>query len=766
METRAPSSVAHLHALLKLSKKVTRAESVEAILDAVIQTISESLGFRTVVVNLYRREWDDFLVTAVQGGNGVEQALLGKSYELSDWDSFFNPKFLRRGAYFVPQDAVDWSRLRESYVPETTTNGDPDAWQPKDALFVPMEDSVGKLLGILSVDEPATGKRPTDEELDVIVAITRHASLAIEEGRHAWTEARHRKALEELLHVSAQLTAACSTEDVLRSVSEGIRDALGFEKVRVDLVAGDGKAHIFTAAVKPESQDPGWVESYDFSWVQNLMDDQFLMEGCFLIPNSEAVRFLPPGAHVVPSERNGRGPHAWSNHYLIVPLFSPDARISGVIWVDDPVDLLLPAREKLQALRMFANQAALALEAAERSQNLQRLALSDSLTGLGNRTMFTERLRAAGRDDSRPGAVIVVDVDDFKTVNDSLGHDAGDEVLLVVAGRIRSCIRPCDTAARMGGDEFAVLLEDCDEHGARAAAGRILETMRRPAFTNGKPLTISVSIGVACGDAGLAMDLAPAAEAQEFVLHYQPIVDLATGGITSVEALIRWNHPERGLLLPSSFISLAEETGRIIDMGRWVTAEACRQLRSWQRRHGPAAPSTVSVNLSGKQMEDPDLVESIREALEKAGLDPHHLVLECTESVLLGEAMVRRILELKTLGVQLSVDDFGTGYSSLSYLKRFPMDVLKIDRDFTGGLLHSPEENVLVQAIVHLGRALGMKVVAEGIEEHPQAEALMELGCEEGQGFFFCKPMTAEELDEALLSGRLPLRHSLQPSAR
>jgi len=421
---------------------------------------------------------------------------------------------------------------------------------------------------------------------------------------------------------------------------------------------------------------------------------------------------------------------------------------------------------------------------------LAHQAFHDPVTGLANRAMFAEQVRhaiARARRENRTPAVIFLDLDDFKTVNDSLGHAAGDEVLVEFARRLDDSVRGADVAARFGGDEFAVLLEDVAESQAAAdAAQRILELLAQPMRAGHRHVTLTGSIGISIygpedardadeliRDADAAMyiakrdgkggyrlfepamhegvvarlelrnDLQRALSTDEFELHYQPVVRLADGSISGVEALLRWHHPERGLISPVDFIPIAEETGLIIPIGRWVLREGCRHARRLEAHDG--TPLRMSVNLSLKQIQHSDIVADVRDALEESGLEPERLTLEITESVLMDdtELAVSRLRDLKALGVTLALDDFGTGYSSLSYLSRFPVDILKMDRSFLreGS---TPGSNSLANAVVVLGATLALEVVAEGIEEPEQADRLRALGCDLGQGFLFARPLDAE----------------------
>jgi diguanylate cyclase (GGDEF)-like protein len=391
-------------------------------------------------------------------------------------------------------------------------------------------------------------------------------------------------------------------------------------------------------------------------------------------------------------------------------------------------------------------------------------------------------------------AVLFIDLDNFKTVNDSLGHTVGDHLLVAVTSRLEGSLRQGDTAARLGGDEFAVLLEDLDDIGtAREIAERIIEELREPFAIVGKEVFIGASIGIAYDSSGartdqllrnadLAMytakmrgrgqfqvfepamheaaverleveaDLRRACERDEFIVYYQPIVDAASGWIGGVEALVRWQHPTRGLLAPAAFIPLAEETGLILHIGRHVLMTACQQTRQWQQDLDTVPRLSVSVNLSPRQLSDPAVVADVKHALMTSGLAAESLVLEITEGAMMHDtdATVARLEHLKELGVRLAVDDFGTGYSSLSYLQLFPIDILKIDRSFVAGIDGDAEDSALARAIVRLAQTLQLVAVAEGVETEGQLERLKELGCRYAQGFLLAMPQPAEALGDLL----------------
>ncbi|HEY7879004.1 MAG TPA: EAL domain-containing protein [Gemmatimonadaceae bacterium] len=420
-------------------------------------------------------------------------------------------------------------------------------------------------------------------------------------------------------------------------------------------------------------------------------------------------------------------------------------------------------------------------------------ALHDPLTGLANRALFRDRVDHALAGMERAGgrlAVLFLDLDDFKTVNDSLGHNEGDRLLAAVAARFLNATRGCDTVARLGGDEFAVLLESVHtDSDVITVAERIATSLRAPFVLDEKPVAVTASMGIArAGDAegteellrnadvamytaksagkgryaifapqmhralvdrmALEADLRDGIERGELRLLYQPIVDLATGRLAAVEALVRWEHPTRGLLAPAVFIPLAEETGLIVPLGRWVIREACKQGALWRSQSPLDESPTVTVNLSGRQFQHEALVSDIAAALAESGLEPVRLVLEITESVIMRdvEVTLARLLELKALGVRLAIDDFGTGYSSLSSLRRFPIDVLKIDKAFVDNITLGGNDAALARTIIALGDMLSLRTVAEGIEDAQQHRTLQELGCELGQGYLFAKPLPSDQI--------------------
>jgi diguanylate cyclase (GGDEF)-like protein/PAS domain S-box-containing protein len=476
------------------------------------------------------------------------------------------------------------------------------------------------------------------------------------------------------------------------------------------------------------------------------------------------------------------------------------SRGGRVVWLRDEADLV---RDEAGKPLYWLGVQTDVTERKAMEGELRRLAFHDRLTGLPNRQLFMDRLGQALERTRRKKnikiGVLFMDMNGFKDINDSLGHEVGDLLLVVAAQRLQRCLRPEDTLSRFGGDEFIVLLEgigDPDE--AARVAERITEELKKPFAVEGRELFVSISIGIAMGDvreklpetllrdADIAMyrakergsgyeffapamyegavarlnlqnDLRRAVELGQFVLHYQPMTSLRTGNVTGLEALVRWRHPERGLLAPLEFIPISEEIGTIVPLGLWVLKEACRQAKEWQHRYPKSPPLSMSVNLSARQLQDPGIVAQVADTLEEVGLDPSTLILEITESGLAGHPVdtADRLRELKDLGVGLAVDDFGTGYSSLSYLKHLPIDRLKIDRTFVGDLSTDHANTSIVMATVTLGHALGIEVVVEGVETADEYDAVRTLDCDIGQGYYWSVPHSAEEA-EVLLASDLP----------
>jgi diguanylate cyclase (GGDEF)-like protein/PAS domain S-box-containing protein len=567
--------------------------------------------------------------------------------------------------------------------------------------------------------------------------------------------------------LTAEVDERKAAEQALRASEERFRSLVQNSSDVISIVDADGAVRYHSESVRRVlGYDPGELVDGDPLTLVHPDDRE-------RVSRFVAEAALRPGVTAAETWRVRHRDGTWLHSETVAANLLEDANVRGLVLNTRDVS----DRKELEA-------------------QLVHQAFHDGLTGLANRTLFTERVEhALARSDPADLGVLFIDLDDFKHVNDSLGHAAGDQLLVAAARRLQGCLRPSDTAARLGGDEFAVLLERVtDADAAAGVAARILDTLHQPFGLNGRTIPIKASLGAAVGRPGvddadellrnadvamyaakaggkdryelfhpdmhedmlqrleLEAELRHVADRDQLVLHYQPIVELVTGRITRVEALVRWDHPAKGLLGPAAFIPLAEEQGLIGPIGRWVLLQACLQARRWQDQFPDAPPLSVHVNLSGRQLEEQRLVGEVVQALETARLAPRLLTLEITESVLVSdiEAMSARLRELKGLGVHLAIDDFGTGYSSLSYLRRFPIDMLKIDKAFVDGIGRGREDTALAHAIIKLSHTLQLHAVAEGIEEAEQAASLVTLGCRDGQGFHFARPLTAAAMTELL----------------
>ena len=534
----------------------------------------------------------------------------------------------------------------------------------------------------------------------------------------------------------------------------------------------------------------------------------------FIIPDAPATTraalqsSLSNMLHVMEGNREIKPSGAGSGH-LVLPVIGAD-RIIGVLQVErhDTYDL-----HHVQLLSAVASQLGVYLAMVElkdrerRAQEvlhekelrLRAMSQHDVLTDLPNRLLLKDRLIQAisrARRNRNQLAVLFLDLDGFKHINDSLGHPIGDKLLQSVAACLSACVRKSDTVSRHGGDEFVIVLSQVTHvEDAAISAAKIISELKREHSIGEHCLRVTVSIGISTypgdGEDGetllknadtamyrakeygrdnyqfftpdmgfqaverqsLESQLRYALERQELLLHYQPKVNLKTGAITSVEALVRWQHPERGLLLPGQFLTIAEDTGMIVAIGQWVLREACRQTREWLDAGLLAVP--VAVNISSVEFRSDQFLEGVQVALKNACLDPRYLELELTETVLMrhAESAAHAIEQLKAIDVRLAVDDFGTGYSSLSYLTRFPTDALKVDQSFVRDIIVSAHDAIVVSAIISLGKSLKHRVIAEGVETPEQLAFLQAHGCDEGQGYYFSRPLVAQQFAKLLETG-------------
>lgn len=597
-----------------------------------------------------------------------------------------------------------------------------------------------------------------------------------------------RSRLESLYQATRVLHESPQIESALESAALYAQDMFEAEVVEIILLPEEGKSAYLTA-VGPDDRRVV-MESFDLGSGEALFHSIADSPGAMLITDPTVF-----------------GRDGWQLDNGVAAPLSGDHGTFGVIIVANRINDVSQFEESdVRLLETFASQVSVSLENGRLEDSLAQLtdlkeelrhqALHDSLTKLANRTLFSERVDAAIDrcvNDDHFIAVMFLDLDDFKTVNDSLGHAAGDDLLVQVANRLRSYTRPEDVVARLGGDEFAILLADLSSPlGATDVAERIIGGMMIPFNLEGKELKVHTSIGIAFGgpidrpdqimrNADAAMyaakqtrkgtyrvfedamhaemirrlelkaDLTEAVARDELVLRYQPIVDLATGQVTGVEALVRWQHPTRGIVPPAQFIPFAEESGLIVAIGAFVLEQAVIKAVEWQNAR-PDELLTMAVNLSPRQLAEVDMAAMIRETITRHGLEPRRLIVEITENVVM-QTTVSLLDDIRDLGVRLAIDDFGTGYSSLAYLDRLPIDIIKIDKSFTDRL-NPDEESPLVRTVLQLGDALGIDTVVEGIETAHQLRRLQQLGCAKGQGYLLSPPLAAAEV-EALLGDNL-----------
>ncbi|HEX6489884.1 MAG TPA: sensor domain-containing diguanylate cyclase [Gaiellaceae bacterium] len=499
-----PPFESSLQALLEVARAVRSGAEPDSVLSTIARAVSEALGFQTVVINVYRPEWDDFYVATVYGNDAVRDALLGSIYDWESWKPLLHPRFLRAGAYFIPNHAFDWSKdTGARFVPagEPLVDGG-DGWHPADELFVPLERSDGQIVGVMSFGDPLDGLRPSDEQLTVAVALASHAALALEIAQERGRLQRHQTGLEQLLRVSSQLPQTISTEAMLTSVCDAVREALGFEKVLIELLEEEsGMLRPATAAGWDES-DSALSAALELELISRLFDPRFEVAGCYLVPRAQAEQRVGKSQVVYESVLNGRGELAWNHHWLVVPLFGADGAVSGVLWADEPHTRLLPNEDVIQALRIFANHAMEALAVATQLAETRFLADHDPLTRLLNRrALLTELDEAAEQPRSgRPLALVFLDLDNFKEINDEHGHSTGDRVLARFGSLLAESLRRGDEAFRVGGDEFALLLAEAGEQEAREVVARIILALE----ANIDPLlrALSGSFGIATSSFG------------------------------------------------------------------------------------------------------------------------------------------------------------------------------------------------------------------------------------------------------------------------
>jgi diguanylate cyclase (GGDEF)-like protein len=510
----APGALTRLRGLLEAARAVRAGGDLHPLLEAIARVISVSLGFRTVVINLHRPAWDDFEVVVVHGSDEARRLLLGTSRSWAGWQSLLDPRFERRGTYLIPAGEFDWDAEGVvSYVPPAAhaTAGDPGEWHPEDGLMVPLRSSTGRLLGIVSVDEPIDGRRPPDLQLEVLAAVCGHAALAVEHAQATAEADRQRAAVQHLLRVSARLTGRRSVEEMLFAVCAGIREALGFQRVIVALTEGPDHRLMVRSSAGWSEEEIAALPPVPLSAISRLLRPEHQREGCVLLTREEAEVLTPPELHGLHrGRRNGRGPLAWQNHWLIVPLHDRDGAFNGIVWVDEPEDCLIPTIEGLQALRAFANQAISAVESTRQLEHLRHLAAHDPLTGLRNHRDLEPRIAdEMGR--SAAVSVLVCELDGLRRVTDALGPEAGDDALRRFADVLSRTTRGSDVPTRLEGDEFALVLRDTDRVAALAVGERLRAAVREEFADLAVPVSVSIGLAATGTDLDSAAEVLGAA---------------------------------------------------------------------------------------------------------------------------------------------------------------------------------------------------------------------------------------------------------------
>jgi diguanylate cyclase (GGDEF)-like protein/PAS domain S-box-containing protein len=746
------TAAAHLRGLLDVTRVVRSGSELSVLLAAIARVVSETLGFATVVINIYRPETDDYEVRTVHGNERARAILLDNVSHADTWSPMLDPRFLRSGAFFIPAEALQWDEEIKCYTPQldAVDADDPMAWQADDALFVTLDGTDGRRFGVISVDEPVSGRRPDDQLLEVLTGVAAHAAQAIESAdqlaRLQGTLARHRAVLE----TSLDAVIAVDARGRILEFNPAAERTFGYRRVEA---VGRELAELLIAPEDREAHRRGLDRVFETG------------EGELMDRRIEVVSLRADGTRI-PVELSLT---------MVKGTEDEDAVIYG-----------------------FARDIS---ERRRGEEQLTYLAYHDPLTGLPNRTLVEEQLDlsiARARRSSHAVAVLFVDLDDFKMVNDRLGHAAGDQLLAAVASRLRTVLRDSDVLARQGGDEFLVVLSDLDQNPARAAesvGAKLHDALREPFVVAGAEVRTGASIGVslypddatdteallrhadtamykAKGGGGAQLAFHSASEAilarrasvsaqlrraiaqSELELHYQPVWRLGERrAITSVEALLRWRHPDRGLLKPASFITLAEHSAAGEDLVDWILSCACADAKRWSER---GLHPQLSINVSAHQLLASGFPARLRQTLGRETVPASQFMIELTESAwTVGAADTSWALaDLRETGVALAIDDFGAGFSSLSRLSELHVDVVKLDRALLGGIPDDQTAVAVLGAIVDLARACDAELIAEGVETEEQITWLADNRIDRVQGFLFGHPLQAHEITP-LLSRRL-----------
>jgi diguanylate cyclase (GGDEF)-like protein/PAS domain S-box-containing protein len=738
------TAAAYVRALLDIGRLVRGDSGLTEVLAAVARVVSETLGFATVVVNLYRPETDDYEVTTVHGNERARAVLLGDVSPADTWAPMLESRFLRHGAYFIPEGVLDWASDVTTYTPTRVSSkvDEPSDWRPDDGLFVSLDGVGGRHYGIISVDEPVSGERPDDGLLDVLSAVAAHAALAIESARQfAQLEGalvRHRAVLES----SLDGVLAVDRRGYILEFNPAAERLFGHRR---EDVVGQELAGLL---IPPQGR-----ENYRRALARVFEHGDL-------------------GRHDRRTEMTGLRA---DGDTLLVEL--------SVTVVQGPQDAGPVAYGFVRDIS----------ERRRGEEELTYLAYHDQLTGLPNRVLVEEQLDLAlARARRTDGAVALmfVDLDDFKDVNDKLGHAAGDQLLAAVSTRLRSVLRGSDLLARQGGDEFIVLLSDLAESPVRAAEAvgvKLLGALREPFVVAHTEERTGASIGIslypddasdteallrhadaamydakAAGGgrvvfhrpadtivarrASVSAQLRRALVDSEFELHYEPAWRLSgPRGIASVEALLRWRHSDRGLLKPDAFVSLAEQSDVGDEVVDWLLGEACRNVKLW---HDAGLFARLGVNISAYQLLAPDFAARLLGAVSEHDLAPSVLTIELTESAwTVDSAETLGVLaDLRAAGTGLAIDGFGAGYSSLSRLPELDFDVIKIDRGLLAGVPRNSTASAVLRAVVNLAHACDAQIIAEGVESVEQVDFLSANGIDQAQGFLFGQSVDGHEI--------------------
>ncbi len=799
-------AVDRLHAVLEVSRALNSLDDEDELLQLIVSSACRCLRYRTCAISV--RDEDGVFWYRATAGCTPETDHRLRTLSMSS-EAF---EILRAAAtsldsvlYVPPGHSIRAHPLLRSSFIKTEASLAGAEWQTGALLFIPLLGLDGEIVGFLNPDDPLDGALPTDGQIEVLEAFAHQAvtALHVVRGRAAERERARgaeaqRRQLEGLLQASVSVRGSLQLDDVLQQIAVAMTGAAEFGIAVVYLRDAEDNLHARAIVGLSADEDARLrATPVPLAVFGQIMRPEMRVSRSYVFDHRRHVATQELNAALSipalpPDWREGQ----WHpEDALTIPLENRDGRHIGLISVDQPHDRGYPDLARIQALELFADHCVVAVEQARLYEEMQSLAMTDALTGLPNRMLLHDRLTQAlalAQREGAPLALLLMDLDRFKEVNDTLGHHYGDVLLRDVGNRLRTVVRASDTAARLGGDEFAIVLPATDEAGALAVVSHILTALEPPVTVDDHGLDIGASIGIALYPihgadtatllrrADVAMYVAKRSrsgfalyrEEQDvhsprrltlmrelrlrldegaLQLHYQPLVDLARNRPTAVEALLRWPHPERGFVPPDEFIPLAEHTDIIVPLTRWVLETAIRQCRQW--RDGGVGLG-VSVNLSARVMHNAHLSDIVRELLHRHDVAPERLTLEITESALMvdPDGALRVLGQFDRLGVRISIDDFGAGYSSLGYLKRLPVHEVKIDKSFVLGLgaTTNLKDQAIVRSIIAMAHALGLSVVAEGVERRETWDTLRALGCDLAQGYYMSRPLPPSEVERWL----------------